>query len=73
MTWMQFMQFWPGKMKMWFGKPVTKDNLEASPMGKVTQQTTADGQLMWRETYQKEDGSYDVRPTTENTGDPMIV
>ena len=33
---MQFMQFWPGKMRMWFGKTVDENN---SPMGRVVQAT----------------------------------
>lgn len=74
-TWLQFMQFWPGKMKMWFGKPTEKSG-EDSAWGKVNQLTTVteDGQEVpvWRETYTKEDGSTDVRPTIENTGDPWI-
>lgn len=39
------MQFWPGKMKMWFGKPTEKSG-EDSAWGKVNQLTTVteDGQ-----------------------------
>lgn len=72
LTWMQFMQFWPGKMRMWFGKTVDENN---SPMGRVVQATKkVDGKEipLWRKTIQREDGSYDVEPTEENTGDPLL-
>lgn len=74
-TWLQFKQFWPGKMKMWFGKPTQEDGSD-SAMGTERQVVTEDKNgnkiPMWRKTIQKSDGSYDVIPTTENTGDPLI-
>lgn len=69
-TFMQFMQFWPGKMKMWFGKPT--NDVNPSPLGKMEQDKSKDGTLLWRKTILNEDGSYDVEPTEENTGDPMM-
>ena len=35
------MQFWPGKMKMWFGKPTKKDGSD-SAMGTERQVVTED-------------------------------
>ena len=46
------MQFWPGKMKMWFAKPTKADGSD-SAMGKVEQAyTEVDGKkiLQWRKT-----------------------
>lgn len=37
MTWLQFMQFWPGRMKQWLAFP-TKE----SPMGRVEQEFETD-------------------------------
>jgi hypothetical protein len=74
-TFMQFMQYWPGKMQMWFGKPVSA---EISPIGKFAQKfiTDDDGnkQLLWREQILDEEGNFtgDFKPTTINTGDPLI-
>lgn len=72
---MQFMQFWPGKMQMWFGKPISA---EKSPIGKFAQKFITDDngnkQLLWREQILDEEGNFtgDFRPTTVNTGDPLI-
>lgn len=72
--WLSLMQYWPGKMKMWFARPETA---ETSAMGSIKQKTRVeeDGTLtpLWLETYIKEDGTTDVRETTENTGDPCTV
>ena len=39
------MQYWPGKMKMWFGKP-TKESGEDSAIGAPRQAKTKDGKLL---------------------------
>lgn len=69
-AWLQFMQFWPGKMTMWFAK---RD--ENSPLGKIVQDFVEkeDGTkvLMWKKTTVDEDGTIHEEPTEENTGDPI--
>jgi hypothetical protein len=79
----QFMQFWPGKMKMWFGKPThDKDGKEiiASPIGKFKQKTKKDENgnevKLWRkpiyaDPYDSEKIT-DFEETTENNGDPFL-
>ena len=69
---LQFMQFWPGKMKAWFAKPGGD-----SPMGKYTQayiedKETGEKKLLWRKSFEREDGTIDWEPVTENTGDPVL-
>lgn len=70
MTFAQMMQFWPGKMKQWFGKKVSASE---SAMGKVKQKTTKDSDgneiPMWYET----DENGIERETTTNTGDPVLT
>lgn len=69
-AWLQFMQFWPGKMTMWFAKPDKE-----SPLGKVVQDFVEkeDGTkvLLWKKTTVDEDGTIHEEPTEENTGDPI--
>lgn len=72
LTWLQMMQYWPGKMKMWFGKP-TKESGEDSAIGAPRQAKTKDGKLLWRKTLQDEAGKYYTETTTEETGDPELV
>lgn len=70
---LQFMQFWPGKMNLWFGKPIEADK---SLMGNWVQKSIKiEGKdtLMWRESYiDPITGELEFRETTENTGDPFI-
>ena len=81
---LQFMQFWPGKMHMWFGKPVgtkeSKISIDQSPMGRFTQKITKDKEgnpVKWyrKPIYNHEDDSEIIGfdEVTENTGDPVIV
>lgn len=82
MIFMQFMQFWPGKMHMWFGKP-TKNNLDPneSPMTRFVQKTRKDkdGKIIkiWRKTKyvndNPEEGIEDIVETEEDTSDPWMV
>lgn len=71
MAFLQFMQFWPGKMKMWFATP-TKE----SPMGKVVQDFVVDKdgnkKLQYFKTIENEDGSFRTEVTDEDTGDPVL-
>lgn len=71
MTWLQFMQFWPGKMKMWFA-----NKTDESPMGKVIHsfKTDENGNKIYQyhKTIENEDGSITTEPTSENTGDPIL-
>lgn len=70
MVWMQFMQFWPGKMKMWFAKPT-----DESPMGRMEQDfVMEDGvkKLQWFKTEIDENGVPKPVVTDENTGDPVL-
>lgn len=73
MLWLQFMQFWPGKMKMWFGKPQTEDE---AVMGSFQQKfIIEDGikKLMWRKAIMNEEGDIiKFDHVTENTGDPLM-
>lgn len=74
MVFFQFMQFWPGKMKMWFAKPLAEG--EEGPMGKYEQAyRVRDGKkiLLWRRTTINDDGSVTVEnDIEEDTGDPMV-
>lgn len=79
MAWLQFMQYWPGKMKQWFAKP-TKE----SPMGHVEQEFVEDKDgnkiLQWRKPILDENGDYifddagkiKFELTSEDTGDPAL-
>jgi len=78
--WGQFMQFWPGKMRMWFGKDTDPNHPEDSNMGRMMQKTTlADNgkkQLWWKkEIFDKDDPTKRLgyEPTLENTGDPYLI
>jgi len=67
------MQFWPGKMKMWFANPNTE-----SPMGKMEQkyikdENTGEKILQYFTTTQRTDGTYELIETDEDTGDPVMV
>ena len=77
---LQFMQFWPGKMKMWFAKPTEAKD---SPMGRFEQDFVMDDnqnkQLLWRKPRVDEDGEFMYEDgvllidlVTENTGDPAL-
>ena len=71
MTWLQFMQFWPGKMKQWFAKPT-----DESPMGKIEQEFVIDEsgnkKLQWRKTIIDDEGNINIEITDEDTGDPSL-
>lgn len=75
MAWMQFMQFWPGKMKMWFGKPTDENS---SPIGQFKQksrQESGELKLLWRKPIYNEDDPDKIErfeETVENTGDPAL-
>ena len=65
---LQFLQFWPGKMSMWFG---TAKNEDLSPTGYHRQKKSKSGQLVWREPVTNEEGHVIAFEETEtNTGDP---
>jgi hypothetical protein len=65
------MQFWPGKMKMWFAKPT-----DESPMGKVIHDFRIDESgnkiLQYYKTVEQPDGTFQPEPTDEDTGDPVL-
>lgn len=69
---MQFLTYWPNKVKFYFGKYIKGED---SPIGQVKQatQTDADGveHLLWNEEYIDDNGIPQIRPTTDNTGDPI--
>jgi len=71
---LQFMQFWPGKMSLWFGSKYDKNN---SPLGKFVHKKQEDGQLLYKEP--KYDDPLDPERitewvfTTKDTGDPVLV
>lgn len=70
---LQFMQFWPGKMSLWFGSKYDK---ESSPMGKFVHKKQDDGQLLYKKP--KYDDPLDPERitewefVTEDTGDPLL-
>ena len=79
---LQFMQFWPGKMHMWFGKPVgtkeSKISLDQSPTGRFTQKVTKDengNDVKWyrKAIYNEEGEILRFEEVTEDTGDPLII
>ena len=75
MTWMMFMQYWPAKIKTWFGHP-TEKNASDSAYGSVRQDyTMRNGKkiLKWYKTEITEDGRETKQETEENTGDPVMV
>lgn len=72
---LQFMQFWPGKMSMWFGAPVDESN---KLVGQHRQKTRIDANgkkvLLWRKPiFNDETGDIiDFDEVEENTGDPAL-
>jgi len=77
--WLQFMQFWPGKMHQWFGIPSNKKDPDGSPIGRMKQKTIMeDGEekLLWRKAIYKDDNPEEFdrfEEVTENTGDPAYA
>lgn len=75
MVWMQFLQFWPGKMRQWFGKPVKGEN---SPIGAFKQKTIIENGkevLLWKKPRYSEDDPTKIEGfdhVVENTGDPLM-
>ena len=75
MVWMQFLQFWPGKMRQWFGKPVKGEN---SPIGAFKQKTIIENGkevLLWKKPKYSEENPDKIEwfdHVTENTGDPLM-
>ncbi len=73
---LQFLQFWPGKMSLWYGKKISSEN---SLMGDHVQKTQlVDGKEvpLWRKPVYDElnpDDIIDFTETTENTGDPALA
>lgn len=79
---MQFLTFWPSKMKFWFGKTVdgkdstigrSRQQRQTDENGVVLKNDDGTDVLMWRETYIDDEGKTVWKPTTKNTGDPIIV
>lgn len=68
---LQFMQFWPGKMSVWFSNPI-KD-VGTKMVQKIgIDEKTGKKVLMWRKVIIGENGEITITPTTENTGDPLL-
>ena len=71
---MQFLTFWPNKMRFYFGKPISAED---SPQGKVKQAFELDSEgnkvLHWYKTIENSDGTSDREIVTENTGDPVLI
>jgi hypothetical protein len=72
---LQFLQFWPGKMSQWFGKEITA---ESSLMGDHIQKTRlVDGkeELLWKEPKYSDINPEEIthyEETLTNTGDPWL-
>ncbi len=72
---LQFMQFWPGKMSQWFGKRI---DASESIMGEHVQASIErDGEkiLLWREPVYSDldpEKIIDFKPVEYNTGDPWL-
>ena len=77
---LQFMQFWPGKMRTWFGRPVGEHNEVIGRYEQATEVRNGKKVKLWRKARLNEDGTeklgedglpeFDLVP--ENTGDPAI-
>lgn len=73
---LQFLQFWPGKMSQWYGKEITA---KESMMGEHIQASIErDGKkiLLWRKPIYSDINPEEILgfdPTEENTGDPLII
>lgn len=82
---LQFMQFWPGKMHMWFGKPTTAEN---SPTTRIVQKYLKDEKgkpvldangnkiLLWKKPIYSQvdpDEIIGFEEVPEETGDPAMV
>lgn len=69
---MQFMTYWPNKMRLYFGKHI---EAEDSPIGKITHAyEEVDGEKKYKywETVERADGTTYRTETFKNTGDPLL-
>ena len=65
---LQFLQFWPGKMSLWFGSARAED---VSSTGYHRQKKYSNGKLVWRKPILNDKGhTIDFEETEDNTGDP---
>lgn len=73
---LQFMQFWPGKMSMWFGHPV-KDRMKIAGVHRQATTINAEGKKvkLWRKPVINEQTGeiIEFKHVEENTGDPLII
>lgn len=70
---MQFLTYWPNKMRLYFGKPI---KAEDSPMGKITQayeEVQGEKKYKYWETIENPDGTTYRTETFEDTGDPILT
>ena len=65
--WLQFLQFWPGKMRQWFGKRVEASESQIGSFKQKSRIENGKEVLLW---YDREDPSKEVN---ENTGNPVMV
>lgn len=78
---LQFMQYWPSKMQLWFGKSMGfEGDKTESPIGKYVQKTRKDEngevKLLWRKPrYDPDTGEFthEFDEVFENTSDPVWV
>ena len=70
---MQFLTYWPNKVKFYFGKKIDGKD---SPIGQAKQATQTDDKgvkhKLWYKTVVDEKGIEQLEWTTENTGDPVF-
>lgn len=70
---LQFLQWWPGKISLWFGSQYKED---LSIRGHHKQKTIKkDGKEIpiWRKVYYNEDGDMEFEEVEEDTGDPLMI
>lgn len=70
---LQFMQFWPGKMRTWFGRPVGEHNKVIGRYEQATEKVEGKDVPLWRKVEYDEKGQeMKVTLVHENTGDPAL-
>lgn len=70
---MQFLTFWPNKMRQYFGKPISDEDSIQGTIEQVVENIDGKEVKQWWETIEHEDGSFTREATSENTGDPILT
>jgi len=67
--WFQFHAYWSGMVRLWFEKPNANKSIE----GYFAHAKDVNGNLIYLKYTPREDGTFDVDHTSENTGKPLIM